>query len=51
VTDGLQQPWFGRVWLNPPYGGHAKKFVGRLARVFAEGAVEQGVLLAAHAMG
>lgn len=29
--NGLTQPWEGRVWLNPPYGHEAKKWLGRLA--------------------
>jgi len=45
--DGLCQPWFGKVWLNPPYGRYAPKFVDRFAKAFAEGSVEQGVLLLA----
>jgi hypothetical protein len=29
--DGLARTWAGRVWLNPPYGPHAEKFLKRLA--------------------
>ena len=29
--DGLGSLWFGRVWLNPPYGPDAEKWVQRLA--------------------
>ena len=29
--DGLSLPWFGRVWLNPPYGDEAAPFINRLA--------------------
>lgn len=28
---GLAQPWEGRVWLNPPYGREARKWIGKLA--------------------
>jgi hypothetical protein len=27
--DGLKKPWFGRVWLNPPYGKFWPQFVRR----------------------
>ena len=28
--DGLNQPWVGRVWLNPPYGTESAKWLARL---------------------
>lgn len=29
--DGLSLPWYGRVWLNPPYGRDTGKWLARLA--------------------
>lgn len=31
ADNGLTKPWFGRVWLNPPYGAESVKWVKRLA--------------------
>lgn len=28
--DGLIQPWFGRVWLNPPYGREMNPFLEKM---------------------
>lgn len=29
--DGLKQQWFGRVWLNPPYGRESAKWLDKLS--------------------
>lgn len=29
--DGLNQPWTGRVWLNPPFGREAAAWLAKLA--------------------
>jgi hypothetical protein len=29
--DGLKAEWHGRVWLNPPFGAHTKKWLARMA--------------------
>jgi DNA N-6-adenine-methyltransferase (Dam) len=48
--DGLQAPWRGRVWMNPPYGGLAGSFVAKLLEHHEAGEVPAAVVLAsAHA--
>lgn len=31
TEGGLDKEWFGRVWLNPPYGADAKIWMAKLA--------------------
>ncbi|AZV43575.1 DNA methylase [Peribacillus asahii] len=31
LDDGLNKDWFGRVWLNPPYGKEAVKWLDKLS--------------------
>jgi hypothetical protein len=46
VDNGLERPWFGRVWLNPPYCRELlSPFVGKLVSEYASGAVNQAILL------
>lgn len=32
ADDGLNKPWHGVVYCNPPYGPHTKKWITKLAR-------------------
>jgi ParB family chromosome partitioning protein len=43
--SGLERPWKGRVWLNPPYGGEARLFVERAIREYQVGNVTEACLL------
>jgi hypothetical protein len=44
-TDGLAQPWSGRVFMNPPYGAACPKFVAKALEEFEAGSVTAAVLL------
>lgn len=48
--DGLSMPWFGRVWMNPPYSaGLIDRFAGRFTDAFLDGEIEQGIALVNNA--
>lgn len=44
-TDGLAQPWSGRVFMNPPYGAACPKFVAKALHEYEAGNVSAAVLL------
>ena len=48
--DGLQQRWYGRVWLNPPYASDlVTRFTEKLRDEYVADRVEQACLLSNNA--
>jgi DNA N-6-adenine-methyltransferase Dam len=45
ADDGLNKPWFGRIYLNPPYAGLGPKFVKKLIAEYESGNVAEAILL------
>jgi hypothetical protein len=44
--DGLNQPWRGRVFLNPPYARDwIDRFVAKMLTAYRSGEMPQGILL------
>jgi hypothetical protein len=44
--SGLDMPWRGRVWLNPPYArGRIDRFVGKMVWSYQTGDMVAGILL------
>jgi phage N-6-adenine-methyltransferase len=40
-TNGLDKPWAGNVWLNPPYGRGFAKWMHKINAEFANGLMTQ----------
>lgn len=46
ADDGLNQPWRGRVWLNPPYSMPLiVNFVDRVLAAYAAGEIDEAIVL------
>ena len=56
ADDGLNKPWFGRVWLNPPYGmdggdSNQDTWAQHLVAEYEAGNVTEAILLVKAALG
>jgi hypothetical protein len=50
TDDSLSKPWFGRMWLNPPYTG-VFKWIDKALAEYDSGAVTEAILLVKPADG
>jgi hypothetical protein len=51
ADDGLSKPWFGNVYLNPPYCGNTTKWAAKLIIEYRSGRVEQAIMIVNSAHG
>ena len=46
ADNGLERPWFGKVWLNPPYSrALLAPFVAKTVEEWSSGRIDQAILL------
>jgi hypothetical protein len=45
ADNGLTQPWFGRVYMNPPYGDEISAWVKKLHEEYQNGDIEAAIAL------
>jgi hypothetical protein len=45
ADDGLSKPWFGNVFLNPPYCGNAAKWAAKMIDEYRSGRVASAIML------
>jgi ParB family chromosome partitioning protein len=43
--DGLEHPWAGRVWLNPPYGRDVGRWIFKTLTAYRTGEIDSGMIL------
>lgn len=51
TENGLKKPWYGRVWLNPPYGTHSSLWIKKAIETYISGDIQQAILLLKPAVG
>lgn len=51
ADDGLSKPWFGCVFLNPPYNGSSAAWAAKLIGEYRAGRIEQAIMLVNSAQG
>lgn len=45
AENGLEQPWYGRVYMNPPYGDEIGKWVNKLDDEYEAGRTQTAIAL------
>jgi hypothetical protein len=45
ADDGLSHPWYGNVYMNPPYGDEIGPWIDRMVELYRAGDIDQAIAL------
>lgn len=50
-SDGLSKPWWGKVWMNHPYGKDNTLWINKLIEEYESGRIEQALCITWASVG